>query len=626
MDSEYAWEWFQQAPGDDAEAKAERLVAAAEAAWQSNIVRRCDARVFWAMHRGESTAGIDSTIPDWDSSVAKCDVPIIRNTIRSICETEVSKVAGADSPKPKWRVTGGTFQQRQLAVLLNSICDAIYDAPCGRYATQSEMYRDGQRIAEVATGSAALVCWQHKGKVHTDLDDTLSFGYWSECELGAKFAVVRRKKFDPSALIGIFPEFEADILKNAVGDDDSDNITPDEQAQQWRPAIVWLYQGWRVATDHTPGVELFCLSDGTVLRFDDEFPDKELPVAQFDVNPARGDFGCPTSLLVYPATVLENRSIHRIAKSVYDGSEQVFAYVRALICDEAQVQTREGVKFIAIKGMNVDEAIKQLSPKSINQDSLTFVELMRMAAHETAGVDEGDTSGRGAAGATSGRHEAFIAKRHPERHADKTRRYVEWVTNRSARVQMCAYARAAREADDAVMLGYRVGQEYREIDLRQLDLDGLDRFTIEVSAVSEEADGPAQILDEAQRFYERGEISAEKLLDMQLYYDRERLSPLGQQANRWLQAQITRWLIAPEEELLDVDIVKGPVKYFTVDTLRSLLEECAGEHTQAMLDKVPEERLTLFRRFMDLTQSLIDAHERREAELAAIRMGVPGGG
>jgi hypothetical protein len=629
---EHAWEWWQNAGEDDDDAvefnaKALRLVVACQEAEERNMSRRCAHRVYSALHSGLNIAhlGLDDNLKQYAQFSIR-EWEIIRNTARSIIETETSKVGGADSPKPRWQVSGGTFEQRLLASTINGMCEALYDAPVGCFKNYGQMHRHGLRMAGASTGSAAILAWQYRGHVYLELNDTLTFGYWREHPGFGKFtALVLTARLEPDKLAAMFPKHAQKIYDQAEQDPEA-VLELESTETPYQRLYTPVYMGWRITCYGKPGIQLIALGDGTKLDLS-EFDEEELPVTQFDYEkPIKGDFGEPITQHIYESVMAEQEGLERMKRAVYRSAQIDVVFNRAQLEDETQITENEDIRGIAVTGINPSEAVVALAPRMVNPDNTFFVETMRMAAHETAGVDVGDTSARGSAGTTSGRHEELRAKRHPERHADRTRDYLAWCTSGTARVLMRAYARAARdpEATEDLKVKYRVGQRQREVDVGQLDLDGMDKFTIDVAPASEDVDSPATIMAEVDEAYERGEITASQRLELKQHYDAQMLSAEESESRLWLNNQIQYWLSADDEEV-SPDIVDGPEKYLGIDTLRSLLTQCAAAHMRARADGAPRERLQLFRRFMDITLALIQSYEDRVARLSALSQGMSDG-
>src|SRR5688572_4089745 len=145
-------QWFRL----DGEESAKALIDECQRAIQCNESRRTEALAFASLFEGISISAFDACGYD----LANCrvfrdlhDVPIIRNTCRSIVMTNLSKLTALDSPMPQFMSNGGDWETRCKAVRLDRLVSAEYTQPQGQFSNLHELFRHGALLAMSSTGS-----------------------------------------------------------------------------------------------------------------------------------------------------------------------------------------------------------------------------------------------------------------------------------------------------------------------------------------------------------------------------------------------------------------------------------------------------------------------------------------
>jgi hypothetical protein len=597
------YEWFSEAPGDTEGSRAKRLSDRCAEAHQANSERRgyfhaCE----WVYSGNTTSLPLTAGDLEWPDRVDRDnDKPFIRNTPRAIVNARVSKLSALDDSYPVCESTGGDFAQRRKARAINRLCFALYSSPMAGFANAHQMFRHGHNLAERSTGNAAVFAWDFDGRVYLELDNTLSLGFDRLTTYGKLLGVVRTVYYEAHALAEIFPKRRTEIIEAA---EPCLELLLDEEGKGYQRQLVAVCQGWRFATPNGPGYRMFCLRKSEVILDDSTYTWESPPFAMFKCQPGQDfDFGEPSIRYLYEAALAENDVLQETRTSVKESPHSMTAIRKDLLEEDCQVTETSTNQVIRCSGP-IDEAIRQISNPLLHPDAVAFANLMQTCQHETLGIDSADTAARGSPNATSGRHQAFNSKIFTEVNAAMQRDLIAWKCTDAPRAILQAYASASKDNAELTVT-YRRGAETKELTVADLDLDGVDKFVLTFAAVSEEAVSPQQRRDEAQELYENGRISAETWIQQRQTYDLLEAQNKATASNRWLDKQIELWLDADDDELNQPGIVQSPQKYLGANKLTELLSQCAEAQMQAYMDKVPENRLALFRRFMDITTALI---------------------
>lgn len=578
---------------DSAEA-AQRLMADCQRAVQDNESRRSEALQFASLFEGVAMTSFDERGYDYDDDEVfrDLDIPVIRNTCRSIVTTALAKITAQDSPLPQFMSNGGDWETRCKAQRLDRLVTAEYSQPQGQFANLHELFRHGANIAMAATGSFAVFFLAGPDRVIAELDDTLTLGLETAGRFGRIVRMVRTAWYSADELIERFPDFEDEIL--AAEERMPDGI---QEMQELRPTRgVRVYQGWRVALSAKGyGRELFCLKDGTVLRDNKKYDRPDPPCAIWHYERTLyGRWGTSLTRSIYNQCVRINEIINDVDHAEKNSPQGLVLYQKDTI-KAGDIEKTKGWQFIEMSG-NITAGNFQIeAPPKYNQDSVVLLQFHEAGAHAISGVSEQHTSAKKSSGTTSGRHENMVAALFTERFAEIERRLIDMRTTVSARLITWALQDMIDEVPDYKRL-YVKGDFVEEIKLEDLDLD-MERYTITIAPVSEDKDSPRARLEWAEGMADIGMISGAELLSFQQDYDQKAKSQLTLAQENWLERQIDMWLHSDDVEY------QGPIQWMD---LKAALRMVAQALLVARTKKAPAVRLAWFTRFMDDAQTYID--------------------
>lgn len=581
---------------DDDEEAAQALISECERAIQFNGSRRAEALCFASIFEGVELCSFDERgyVHDSDEVFRDLDIPIIRNTCRSIVQTGVSKLTAQDSPLPQFMSNGGDWSTRTKAVRLDRLVSAEYEQPQGCFANLHELFRHGAMLAMSAVGSFGVFFMAGPDGMVCELDDTLTIGLEQAGRYGRVISLVRTTWYNAEELITRFPKYEDEILENeqrmpdGIRDIDGD-LTPERG--------VKVYQGWRVALGgKNYGRELFVLKDGCILSDNKKYERKQPPVAFWHYERSLyGQWGVSLTRSIYNQCVRINQIIADVDYAERNSPQGLVMHKKGATAPGDTEKVR-GWQFVEITGAaDMNSAFQVVAPPKFNEQSIELLNFHEQGAHDISGISDQHTSAKRSVGTTSGKHENMVAALFTERFADSERRLIDMRTSVSAR-HIVAVLQDMLEQDPEYKRIYAKGDYVEEIKLADLDLD-LDRYTISIAPVSEDKQSPKARLEAMDQAFEAGLITGTELLAFQQDFDTRSRSSMAVAQDNWLERQIDKWLHADSVEY------QGPVQWMD-------LQSAARMVAQAMLiartKGLPDERLGYFTRFLDEVQSFIE--------------------
>jgi hypothetical protein len=584
--------WYRLQKSEDA---AQALMGECERNVQKNAPRRSEALLFGSLFEGISLLSFDEGGYEYDNDevFGDLEIPVVRNTCRSIVNTGISKLTAQDSPLPQFMSNGGDWTTRTKAVRLDRLVCAEYEQPQGDFSNLHELFRHGAELAMAATGSFGVFFFATPDGIVAELDDTMSLGRETAGRWGRTISLTRISWYNVEELITRFPKQEAAILAN---EDRMPDGMSDDAADLMPERGVKVYQGWRSAIGKSMGRELFCLKDGTILIDDKKYERRSPPVVFWHFERSLfGQWGVSLTRSIYNQCVRINQIIADVDYAEHNSPQGLVLHKKGATAPGDTDKVR-GWQFVEITGTaDLANAFHTVVPPKYAQQSVDLLLFHEQGAHDISGISDQHTSAKRSVGTTSGKHENMVAALFTERFADTERRLVDMRTTASARILVWCLQDMLEE-DPEYKRVYAKGDYTEEVKLADLDLD-LDRYTISIASVSEDKQSPKARLDKMDQAFEGGLITGSELLAFQQDFDDKSRSGMAIAQDNWLERQIDKWLHADSVEY------QGPIQWMD-------LQSAARMAGQAMLIArtrgLPDERLGYFTRFLDEVQAYID--------------------
>jgi hypothetical protein len=588
------------------------LIAECEKAIKDNSSRRAEALLFCSLFEGMNVTsfGESGYICDNDEVFRDLDIPIVRNTCRSIVQTAVSKITAQDSPLPQFMSTGGDWAMRTKAVRLDRLVTAEYGRPQGCFSNLHELFRHGASLAMAATGSFAVFFCATNDGLTAELDDTLTLGVERSGRYGRIISLVRTTWYSAEDLIERFPDDEEKILE-AEECNDSRTLGPTDEVTPERG--VRVHQGWRTARGETAGRYMCVLKDGTVLVDDDEFERDTPPVAMWHYERTLyGQWGSSMTRGIYNQVMRVNQIIADVDYAERNSPQGLVLHKKDAT-RAGDLEKVRGWQFVEINGAgDMSQAFNVVTPPKFSQDSLGLLRFHEEGAHDISGVSNQHTSAKRATGTTSGKHENMVAALFTERFADAERRLIDMRTTVSARFIVWTLQDVLEQNPD-YSARYVKGDYIEEIKLADLELDE-DQYCLTIAPVSEDKNTPKARLDKMDQAFEAGLLTGSELLAFQQDFDDKQRTSLAIAQEEWLERQVDAWQHSDAVEY------QGPIPWMD---LQSAAKTVAQHLLVARSKGLPDDRLLYFTRFLDEVQAYISQTSVQASAAGAIG---PGGG
>ena len=154
-------QWYRMS-GEEA---AQALMSECERAIQFNASRRAEALMFASLFEGIELCSFDERGYVYDNSdvFPDLEIPIVRNTCRSIVQTAVSKITAQDSPLPQFMSSGGDWTTRTKAVRLDRLVTAEYEQPQGAFSNLHDLKEElessgGYEVISTSSPASGMLC------------------------------------------------------------------------------------------------------------------------------------------------------------------------------------------------------------------------------------------------------------------------------------------------------------------------------------------------------------------------------------------------------------------------------------------------------------------------------------
>jgi hypothetical protein len=575
------------------EDSAKALMARCAQATTDNEERRARAILFGSLFEGCTLTTFNGVGYDLVSSQAfkLIETPIIRNTLRSIVMTLLSKLFCIESPLPKAMSDGGDWNQRSKAEDIDQFLECEFGLPQGEFNNSDDLWNQAGMISMAAVGSAAVVVSPGWDQVEMQLDDTLNMGVDRTGRWGAPRTVVRTAWADPEEMVfANLRKHKQAILESVETVEDPLEATRMGRGMTGKSQRqVRYFQGWRCRVRGRDGRRMVVLKNGTVLE-DRPYTRKEPPVVLFHwERQLAGDWGTPHTQTVFEEVLRQNE---RLA----DVDDLVANSPGALLLAPKQVQSQLG----QARGWqrcetDFPEKIKIAIPEKLDRQALELAKEHELGAHNAAGVNQAQTSASKAKGTQSGLHEDLVAHLFSERFADQQRRLTFAKVEATSRRFLWAAQDMVEAGRTEFIRQWRSkdGKTYRKLNVADLDLDD-SRYVFTIAAVSEDKNRPETRAKKADDYLRLNMLTGAEWLQTQKDLDVDSATKLSNGQYEWVESQIKKWTREPLETM--PDIYRSPTHW--------LDPKAAGK--QAQLAKLtaedagcPEERLAWFDKFMD---------------------------
>ena len=512
-----------------------------------------------------NASGLNSDSYSRRSGTRADDVTL--NIVHSMCTTVTSKIA-KNRPKVTFLTSGGDWSLKRKAKLLDKFVNGQF------YAT--DIYTTAPKVFLDATvfGTGVMKIYQDGERIVAERvfpnevisDDAESF-------YGKPRQMFQRKIVSREVLLAAYPEFEKEILNasKAETNNSGESVTSNQ---------VECVEAWHLASKKgsPDGRHCICLDNVTLL---DEPYDKDFFPFVFIrwTENLLGFWGQGLAEQLLGVQVEINKLLNRIQEQMHLATPKVFIETGSKI-SKAHINN-EVWGVIEYTGTKPDFHV----PRTATGEVFSHLDRLFGRAYEVAGISEMAAQAKKPAGLDSGVAIREFSDIQSERFMLVAQAYENLFL--TAARQMIDIARDIEEQGNT----YEVishGDKYIErINWKDIDLEE-DQYVMQIYPTALLSTTPAAKLQTIQEMAQTGLLNpteARALLD---YPDLEAVN------------QLATAFIDDVDLLIEEMIEKG--RYHPPETFSNLefaIQRVQSAYLRAKIDKVPEERLELLRRYMD---------------------------
>jgi len=520
------------------------------------------------------------------------------NIVHSMCTTVTSKIA-KNRPKITFLTSGGDWSLKRKAKLLDKFVNGQFYAT-DIYTTAPKVfldaavfgtgvmkiYQDGERIISERVFPNEVIC-----------DDAESF-------YGKPRQMFQRKIVSREVLLAAYPDFEKEILNasKAETNNSGESVTSNQ---------VECVEAWHLASKKGSPDGRHCIALDNCTLLDEPYDKDFFPFVfiRWTEN-LLGFWGQGLAEQLLGVQVEINKLLNRIQEQMHLATPKVFIETGSKI-SKAHINN-EVWGVIEYTGTKPDFHV----PRTTTGEVFSHLDRLFGRAYEVAGISEMAAQAKKPAGLDSGVAIREFSDIQSERFMLVAQGYENLFL--TAARQMIDIARDIEEQGNT----YEVishGDKYIErIKWKDIDLEE-DQYVMQIYPTSLLSSTPAAKLQTIQEMAQTGLLNpteARALLD---YPDLEAVN------------QLATAFIDDVDLLIEEMIEKG--RYHPPETFSNLefaIQRVQSAYLRAKIDKVPEERLELLRRYMDdairVIQTQQMAQQATQQAMAPEGASAPGGG
>lgn len=547
---------------------------------------------------------------------------------RAICDTAIEKLFGMDEPKTQLVATDVPYEVRRQGVWADRFIEGNYHLSQGSYLDFWDMARQAALLAFCSTGTAAIRTEPDyvTKRIRNRLRSTLNT-FIDPADVGAD------KPLSYFDVTWESPEYlcEDERFKKHADRIWAASDVPRHLAQgtydgaSFNTPMVKVATAWRLPFGSFKGRHAVFIGgnsdsgdDGDPILWEDwEHP--EPPLAFFRCTRAIGDDFWGENMIEIALNPLRAADeIDEIAKRTMRRTSQTYIHLDGSTTGPAAVLNAKDVNVMRYDSKKQEKKAEIDKPGILNGDYFDYQMRKIGLAHELTGVSLMHQAGevQGAAGHRSGRSIRLEASMLPERFARRLRAWRNFVAVDCAKNHIRA-AKQIGTVDPDWTVTWPGADFDSQVPVKVLDID-MQQFSMRPYAVSEQKGTPAERADFAQELYDRGEINDAQLTQiLEGLYDTKSETKQSTTDRAYVSKTIDEMLHG-EPELIEDENAYMRDEYVPPmpwQDPQAMLAQAAPRFTQALIDKVPQNRRSLLRRFMEDIWALFQ-QKIREQQIA----------
>jgi hypothetical protein len=541
---------------------------------------------------------------------------------RAIIETVVEKLFGLDEPKTQLVATDAEWEIRRQGIWADRFIDGNMHLSQGSYLDFWDLARQGALLSLASTGTAGvrtepdyvtkrvrnrlrstLQTYIDPADMANDVPLTCVDVTWENPEYLCEDERFKGKE----DLIWKAARIPAHLTQGGYGD------------ATFGTPMVKLVTAWRKPFGSFKGRQAYFASGDSSCEplFWDDWKHPEWPIAIFRANRCLGDSFWGENMIEVALNPLRDaEDIDDIVRRTMERTSQTYLALDGDQVAPAAIANAKDVMITRYSSKRGERPPEVLKPGLLHADYFAHRDRKIQIAHDLTGVSLMHQAGevQGASGDRSGRSIRLEASLMPERFARKLRAWRNWVAVDCAK-NIIRAAQEIGKVDPDWQVTWPGADFDAKVKVDVLDID-IATYTIQPYAVSEQKNTPQDRADAAREMVDRGEITeAQYVVIVEGLYDTKKETKAATAERRYV-ASVTDQilhgdpkLIADENRYMAEEYIP-PLPWFDPD---SMIAQAAPIMTNALIDKVPQNRRSLLRRFLEDIWALRMQKQREEA-------------
>lgn len=550
------------------------------------------------------------------------------NYARAITETFTEKLTGLDEPKTQLVATDATWEERTAAVWADRFIEGNMHQGQGNFLDTWDLGRHAFLVAGVATGTVAIrtepdfVCKRVRSILRSTLNTFVDPGDYA---FGQPLTFVDVTWDNPEYLV------EDDRYKGMTDHIMASALVPPHHRETSEygacldTPMVKRISAWRLPFGSFKGREAVIIGGKKVIWEDWEYPTP--PLAFFGMKRAVGDnFWAENFIEIMMGALELADECNAIFENTMRRLSQTYAIYDSANTSPSEWLNAKDVVALAYDGNKGGQPPQIIQPGLAHSDYFQYQDKNIEVAHALTGVSQMHVSSQSPAGTDSGRAKRLEAALLPERFAKIQRNWRHFMAVDVGMNQL----RAARQIGK-VEPNWQVtwpGQDFEaKVGVKALNLDE-KIYTVRAYAVSEQKNTPADRAQTAQEWLDQKLITLEQYnIIISGAYDTPKEAK-GHATQR-------RYVAKVVDEILhgDEDLVGDENRYMAEEYMppppwidpASALAQAFEIYLQAMIDKMPQNRRNLLRRFLEDCDALLAKQTQTEAVQQNMNVSVEAG-
>ena len=513
------------------------------------------------------------------------------NIIQSMCDTVTARVAKA-KPMATYLTTGGDWAMQRKAKLLTKF-------------TSGQFY--GSKIYEVAPrvfldacvfGTGVMKIFEYNGKIKCErvfpdeivVDDL-------EARYGNPRQMFQRKIVDKEVLTSLFPEFSEQIAMATPIEDNDSIYKASEQVE--------CIEAWHLPSSEGAGDGKHVITIENATLMDDSWERDSFPFAFIHwASRLLGFWGQGLAEQLTGIQVEINRLLRNIQQQMHLATPKVFVEAGSKISKAHINNEIWGV--IEYAGTPPQFFV----PKTVSGEIFTHLDRLFNRAYEIAGVSKLAAQAMKPAGLESGVALREFQDIESERFLMVAKDYEQLFLEAAA--QMVEIAREISARGESFEVISHGDDDIEKIKWSDIDLEA-DEYVMQVYPTSLLPTTPAAKLQKVIEMLQAGMLTQQEARALLDYPDLEAVNSMATASQ-----EIFSMII---ERILGKGTYQAPEPYMNLTMGIQMMQSA---YLRAKINSVPEERLDLFRRFIEDSIGMLAAMQAQAAPPAPMESMGPG--